>query len=837
MLNLLEGSNPSLSAEKGPQPAPFPRRGRCGEATLGIVARMASDQAADERPPEHHDETGWFFVPDEGGRARRTANAIWLGTGILIIFVTSLASAQIDWLVDSIAEIVALLPSWLETTFTVIYGIGFVYAIVIVVAAVIARDVHGDLLRDLLLAIALTLGLVFLLAWLVEGSWPILGPEVWPAEDPVFPVARIAMVTAILGVAGPYLVLPLRRLSWFIILSLFITAVALGYGLPADALGGLGIGLVAANGILLIFGSASGFPPKADVYAAMVQLGVPVDQVEVSDLQAWGARRFDAVDADGQSLTIRVYGRDAGDAQFVSRWWRSIWYRDSGPNLTSSRLHMVEHEALMTIGALRAGVPAQDVRTVGEPNKKTAVIALTADGQPMTEMEPGSVGDDTLVALWQSVARLHADGIAHGRLNPTAFRIHEATAKFQDFRAASSAAPDDRKRGDVAELLATTSVRFGTDRAVRVARGGLGDEALVDALPYVQRTALSSEGRAEVPQKKSFFNDLRSEVAAQTGVDEPKPAQLTRLSWRSLLTFGLTLLAGYALIGMLAGIDFVAVWEELQSADWAWILLGLIVATATLWTDALSWMSAVSAALPLKPTVQLESAIKFIQLAIGGAAGRMATNVTYLRKFGVNATDAITQGGVDSLAGFIIQITILVLAIVFGNFDLIPEEVSLDLDWVLVLVLVIFAVVVSALMLRFVPAIRERVLPPARQMWDGLRSLATDPSRMVGLFGWNLASQLLFGLSLWLTAIAFGVFVPFLTMVVIYVAMALLSGLLPIPGGVGVSEAVLTAGLTAVGVDEATAFAIAVVFRVSSAYLPPIWGWFSLQWLQRNDYL
>jgi len=301
--------------------------------------------------------------------------------------------------------------------------------------------------------------------------------------------------------------------------------------------------------------------------------------------------------------------------------------------------------------------------------------------------------------------------------------------------------------------------------------------------------------------------------------------------------FGLTLLAGYALIGMLAGIDFAAVWEELQGADWAWIFLGLLIATTTLWTDALSWMSAVTAPLPLRPTVQLESSIKFIQLAIGGAAGRMATNVAYLRKFGVDATDAVTQGGVDSLAGFIIQISILLVAIVFGNVDLIPDDATIDINWLMVIGLVLFAVVVSALMLRFVPAIRERVLPPAKQMWDGLGALATDPSRLIGLFGFNLGSQLLFGLSLWLTAIAFGEVLPFLSVVVIYVAMALLGGLLPIPGGVGVSEAVLTAGLMAVGVDETTAFAIAVVFRVSSAYLPPVWGWFSLQWLQRHEYL
>jgi uncharacterized protein (TIRG00374 family) len=215
----------------------------------------------------------------------------------------------------------------------------------------------------------------------------------------------------------------------------------------------------------------------------------------------------------------------------------------------------------------------------------------------------------------------------------------------------------------------------------------------------------------------------------------------------------------------------------------------------------------------------------------------MATNVAYLRKFGVSDAAAVTQGGVDSLTGFIIQITILVLAIAFGNFDLIPDDASADIEWMLVLGLLLFAIIVSALMLRFVPAIRNKVIPPAKQMWDGLRELATDPSRLVQLFGANLGSQLLFGFSLWFTALAFGWTLPYMSIVVVYVAMALLSGILPIPGGVGVSEAVLTAGLVALGVDESAAFAIAVTFRVLSAYLPPVWGWFSLQWLQRNEYL
>ena len=36
-------------------------------------------------------------------------------------------------------------------------------------------------------------------------------------------------------------------------------------------------------------------------------------------------------------------------------------------------------------------------------------------------------------------------------------------------------------------------------------------DVLVEALPYVQRSALSSEGRDDVPGKRSFFSDLRDE--------------------------------------------------------------------------------------------------------------------------------------------------------------------------------------------------------------------------------------------------------------------------------------------------------------------------------------
>ena len=64
-----------------------------------------------------------------------------------------------------------------------------------------------------------------------------------------------------------------------------------------------------------------------------------------------------------------------------------------------------------------------------------------------------------------------------------------------------------------------------------------------------------------------------------------------------------------------------------------------------------------------------------------------------------------------------------------------------------------------------------------------------------------------------------------------------LSGLVPVPGGVGAQEAALTAGMVAVGVDESTAFAVALTQRLCTFYLPPIWGYFSLRWLSQKGYI
>lgn len=804
-------------------------------ATKGRIA--LSVQPAAIEPTSKRTWLDWFFVSDDAARARRPIDVATAVAGAVIILFTAINSDQIRWLEQMIGEMVALFPAWLDSTLSVIYALCGLYALLIIVLAGVRGGRRLGLFRDLLITGALVWLVAALLTRAVDGSWPVLLPEIIDQDQPLYPVLRMAFVTAILLVAAPHLVRPLRRVNWLVVFLVALAATDLGYGLPNDVLGGFGLGLLVAGIVLVVFGSPRGVPNQADVREAASSLGVDVSNLSVAERQTWGARLFEGTSLNGSPVSVAVYGRDARDAQLVSRWWRSVWYRDSGPALTTSRLHQVEHEALMTIEAGRAGVPSPDVLVAGEASKREALIAFSTRGTLLADLNDADVSDDELVAMWRGVALMHDAGIAHGRLNMSSIRFESGQPTFENYRSASIAAPDERMQKDTVELLATTGNRFGSERAVSAARRGLGDDALAAALPYMQRVAVSNEGRADVPATGSLFKDLRSEIADQTGTEVPKTVPMRRITGRTILMFGLTLLAGYALIGMLAGIDFASVWDELQDADWAWILIAFLVAQVTLLSDASSMMAAVAQPIPMKPTVQLESAIKFIQLAIGGAAGRMATNISYLKKFGVPTPDAVTQGGVDSLTGFFLQMLIILVAILFGDIDLIPDDASVDINWAMVIGLLVFAVVVSAAMIRFIPAVREHVVPPVSQMWTGLKTLAKDPGRLIRLLSANLVSQLLFASSLWLTAVAFGWTLPFASVLLVNTVALLLAGLVPIPGGVGVSEALLTAGLTAIGVDQTAAFAIAVTYRVLSSYLPPIWGWFSLQWLQRNEYL
>ena len=136
--------------------------------------------------------------------------------------------------------------------------------------------------------------------------------------------------------------------------------------------------------------------------------------------------------------------------------------------------------------------------------------------------------------------------------------------------------------------------------------------------------------------------------------------------------------------------------------------------------------------------------------------------------------------------------------------------------------------------------LRSLVMGKLRSWWPDARAAASalrDRQKLAQVVGGNIATELLFASALALFVHAFGGDITLIQALFVNLTAALLVTFIPVPGGIGVAEATLIAGLTAVGVDESAAFGITIAYRLSTFYLPPIWGWFALRWLQKRRFL
>ena len=734
------------------------------------------------------------------------------------------------------AELVDWIPAWLDGVLSTVYTAGLLYPLVLFVAVLTQWRTRLDAVRDMVLVVVAMALMVSGLVWLVSDSWPRYLIELGRADAiSQFPVFRVAMTTAVVLVVAPHLTRPLRRLGWLVILAIATASVGLGLGLPSSAVGAIGIGAAGALVVLIVFGSPQGLPDPAAIQDSLASMGLAVVGTRLAADQSWGVRLFVAESEDHGPVDIKAYGRDATDSQFAARWWRHLWYRDSSGSLSATRLQNVEHEALVTLMAERAGTPVPLVLAVGGGGDDVAILAVDRSGRRLPEVAPSELDDEVLEDIWRSVAVIHEAGIAHGRLTADSVFITPDGPRLGDFSSGLLAAPESAKAVDVVKLLFDLSLLVGVESAVATAARGLGSGRLDEVLPYIQLPALSRTQKRATDKPKQAVAELHEEVGRVTGAEVEEPVQLRRVNPRSLITNGLTLFAVYFLITQLSDIDFVSVWQVIQDANWVWIVVGFVVGQLVYLPDATGMLAAVGRPIPMKPAVVLQSAIRFISLAVPSSAGRIAMTAAFLRKYGVSFTASLVQGSVDTISGLIVEITILVLAFTTGTLTLGLE--SDETEWgPIILVVALVAVVVVLLVLR-VRKLREWVMPVIKEAFGALGGVVKDPKRTIGLLSSNLASRLVLAISMWLILVSMDVSLGLWSVLTATVATGLLGGVVPIPGGVGVSEAVLTAFLVLFGVDETTAFAAAVVYRVATFYIPSAAGYVSMRWLEKNGYV
>jgi uncharacterized membrane protein YbhN (UPF0104 family) len=199
--------------------------------------------------------------------------------------------------------------------------------------------------------------------------------------------------------------------------------------------------------------------------------------------------------------------------------------------------------------------------------------------------------------------------------------------------------------------------------------------------------------------------------------------------------------------------------------------------------------------------------------------------------------EALAGGAIDDLSNTVVQAGLFLLVLPFVGLDIDTSQFEGAGPDRRLLAAIAVALAASAVLLLAVPKVRARVLPGLREALRGLWSVARVRRKRVEVFGGSIASELLYSVALGATCLAYGVHLNLGQLIFINTSASVLSGVVPVPGGIGAAEAALSAGLIAMGVDQSTAFAIAITQRLCTFYLPPIWGYFSLRWLVGKGYL
>ena len=802
--------------------------------------------------PEQHLARGWrsvMFAPvGSGQRRRRGSDGVRLAAAVLVL-VCCLLVIRYDSRIDRAITQVIHPPPWSITWLvTVVYQAGSIgVAVVLVGLALLAR--RWEIARDIGLSAAGTAAVCGILLALLGSRGGRPGGIVIDGYYMSFPVLQIALFMAVATAGLPYLARGVQRL-----IEIFIALVALasavgGHGLPLNVLGSLVIGWGATAVVRLVFGSPLGLPSAEDVRLLLEEFGIRSRDVRPVTRQVWGVARFEATelcrtDMPGR-LGIAVYGRDAADARLLTKAGRFLLYRDSGPSLTITRLQQVEHEAYVTMRAGLADVAVPEIVEAGTagPSRDALLVYRTPPGTALPDTDAAEISDAVLDDLYRQLLTLRGARIAHGAISGDAVLVDPVagTVVLADFRNASERASPDQLDRDLAGAIAATAVVIGAERAADAAARCLEPGVLEGALRQLQKPALDPLLARSLRGRRDLLPEVRERAAAAAAIELPALAEPRRVSWPTLIMIIGSLIGGWALIGVL--IDVAGSFDTVIGADWLWVIMAFVLAQLAYVASAVESLGSVAGPLPLGRTVAVEVAKAFSGLA-GGAAAIFATRVRYYQKQGYDTPVALSSGAIMTTASWISTTVLFVVSLPFawGSLDLeATPQAGGDskLVWIILALVVLIGLIVGLALA--VPRLRrlaaEKMRPKLRDIWGNLKVVASSPGKLVQLLGGAFGRDLLVAMALSVSLRAFGDHLRLPILIVVITLAALIGGIAPSPGGMGVVEAGMILGLTAAGVAEADATAAVFIQRLFTSYLPPIWGWITLVWMRRREYL
>jgi uncharacterized membrane protein YbhN (UPF0104 family)/tRNA A-37 threonylcarbamoyl transferase component Bud32 len=773
---------------------------------------------------------------------------------VVVLTFPAPGPTSIDSLVTSLVQGLPGLFGWF---WELSYDLLVTWTLVLLALGLFARG-RKRLLFEEVLAGALAVGVALVAGRLAGTDWSdSIKAVAASGSPPIYLAVRLGLATAVVVMASPYLARPFRYVGRWVVGVGAVAGIALGTSLPIGMVAAVAVGFGSAAVVHLLFGSPAGRLTLDQVADALADLGVDATGLRQGPLQPRGVAITTAEAPDGRSLLVKIYGRDAWDGQLLASAWSALWYRGDSPHLALGRRQQVEHEAMVTLLAERAGVAVLPVVAAGMASESDALLVTEATGRPLATLDPDEIDDELLEGIWRNAGRLHALGVAHRRLDGARIVVRpDRTPAFGDFAGAEVAADDTDIAADRAQVLVATALAVGPQRAASAALAALGGDALAQVLPLLQPAAFERPTRHAVAGQDWDLEDLRRACADAAGAELPKLAQLRRVSVQSIGVALLIALVAYALISSLAQVGLDNLVDEFRDADLGWLAMALALSPVVPVALSVATLGASFRPLRFGPVLMLEYAIQFIALAVPSSAARLALDVRFFGRNGIDGGGALSIGVIASVCGFVTQILFIALISLSGL-------ASLDLGGgttgasstsdssssgghrllILTAVLVVLGLLVTLAVPKYRRAIRLAVPRYRAMLQEQASSAATalrvlrSPSKVAMIFAGNLGAQLLQAIILGLCLRAFGHHATMAELILVNTLASLFAGFMPVPGGMGVAEAAYTAGLVALGVPSATAMSTAIAFRIVTYYLPPLWGAIAMRWLRQHAYL
>jgi undecaprenyl-diphosphatase len=290
--------------------------------------------------------------------------------------------------------------------------------------------------------------------------------------------------------------------------------------------------------------------------------------------------------------------------------------------------------------------------------------------------------------------------------------------------------------------------------------------------------------------------------------------------------------AVYVLLPQLSGLRGVV--DSLRGANRGWLGVSVAAGLLAVVMSSVSIMGASRTPLPFWRTTAVQLAAAFTGRTTPGGVGFFGINIAFMERLGIRRSRAVGVTVLNLAATGAVTAIWCVLGVLTLGTTGVLRGVSIPHGWPVLVaatggVLVIGGAVVGS------PFGRRRLVRPSVELARELLSTLRRPVRGIQLFGGATAYLLISGLGLAASLAAFGVRFPLLAVLVVFVTAQALGHLTPIPGGLGAVEALMVAGLTAVGIPSAAAVAAVLTSRLLNYWLPVLPGIATFRYLQQHD--